>query len=57
MIETRHVMPVNDLVYHEDSEDCICGPECELVEREDGSMGCLYMHHSLDGRETREDPS
>ena len=51
-----HVYPVDDLVEHDTSgeEDCICGPETEPVEREDGSMGWLISHHSLDGRELHE---
>ena len=51
-----HTMPVNDLIEHEDSSECICGPECIPVEREDGSYGWLYSHHSLDGREENEQP-
>lgn len=44
-------------IEHEISEDCICGPRCEPVKCDDGSIGWLYVHHSLDGRETREDYS
>jgi hypothetical protein len=46
----QHVVPVNDLVDHE-VEDCICGPRTECVERPDGSIGFVVVHHSLDGRE------
>lgn len=51
-----HVYPVNDLVEHDTSEggDCPCGPRTEPVKREDGSMGWLVTHHSLDGREQQE---
>lgn len=52
-----HTIPVNDLVEHEASEDCVCGPELEPVERDDGSMGWLAIHHSLDGREMVESAS
>lgn len=52
--EPVHVLPVNDLIDHEESDVCVCGPEVEPVEREDGSMGWLVKHHSLDGRETHE---
>jgi hypothetical protein len=31
--------------------DCVCGPEVRPEKREDGSMGWLIVHHSLDGRE------
>jgi hypothetical protein len=50
-----HVHPVGDLVEHElEGEDCICGPEVIPVECDDGSMGWVISHHSLDGREQRE---
>jgi len=55
--DTLHVSPVNDLVDHDtqtDQADCVCGPEVEPVERDDGSFGYLIVHHSLDGREMRE---
>lgn len=44
-------MPVNDLIEHVDSDECLCGPTTEPVERDDGSIGWLVVHHSLDGRE------
>lgn len=47
-----HVLPLNDLIDHETSEDCVCGPEVELVSAVDD--GWLISHHSLDGREERE---
>ena len=52
-----HVIPVNDLVEHDTSgeQDCICGPTDEPVERDDGSMGWVVIHHSLDGRELHEE--
>lgn len=49
-----HTVPVNDLIEHETSEDCVCGPEIIPVEREDGSIGYVASHHSLDGRERKE---
>ena len=49
-----HVQPVNDLIEHEDSDDCPCGPVVEPVPRDDGSMGWIVTHHSLDGRELKE---
>ena len=36
--------------------DCVCGPEVRPEKREDGSIGWLIVHHSLDGRERRETP-
>lgn len=52
MSGTRHVVPIADLVEHEDV-DCVCGPTTEPVFREDGSNAWLVTHHSLDGREAR----
>lgn len=53
-----HVLPLNDLIEHDESEDCVCGPECEMVIAEDGSIaGWLYSHASLDGRELYENAS
>lgn len=49
-----HVKPDDDAIAHESSNDCCCGPEIEPVPREDGSMGWLISHHSLDGREKNE---
>lgn len=55
MSESIHVIPVNDLVAHDtDGGDCICGPDTEPVERDDGSIAWLVSHHSLDGRELEE---
>lgn len=51
-----HVTPINDLIEHEwdDDGDCPCGPEVQPVEREDGSIGWLYLHNALDGRDLEE---
>lgn len=50
-----HVIPVNDLIEHQVDENCPCGPAADPVKRDDGSVGWLYVHHSLDGRELDED--
>ena len=52
--EEAHVTPTNDLVEHESSPDCICGPEIKPLKRDDGSVVYVYLHHSLDGREAHE---
>lgn len=52
--DTVHVMPINDLIEHESSGDCACGPRTEIVQRDDAPDGHLYVHHSLDGREMGE---
>jgi hypothetical protein len=50
-----HTIPVNDLIEHlTNGEDCPCGPTVKPLQREDGSIGYQYLHHSLDGREFRE---
>lgn len=48
-----HVVPAHDLVDHSLNEDCLCGPEPQPVKRDDGSVGWVYVHRSLDGREPR----
>lgn len=44
-----HVYPVGDLIGHEPI-DCTCGPQQEVVKRDDGSVGWIVIHNSLDGR-------
>jgi hypothetical protein len=46
---------MDDLIEHDtDGGDCVCGPEETPVVRDDGSIGWLVTHHSLDGREASE---
>lgn len=45
----RHVVPAADLVAHEDSEDCVCGPRVEFV-----TGGKVVVHSALDAREKAE---
>lgn len=45
---------MNEEDLHILDEDCICGPRVEVVKREDGSIGWVIIHHSLDGREFNE---
>jgi hypothetical protein len=52
---TLHVHPLGDLIEHELTDDCVCGPEQRPGKRADGSVGWLVIHHSLDGREKTED--
>lgn len=50
-----HVLPVGDLIEHENvGDECPCGPTAQPVKREDGSVGWVILHHSLDGRELSE---
>lgn len=46
-----HVYPNGDIVIHDIAENCVCIPEVMPVERDDGTVGFMYVHHSLDGRE------
>ena len=54
MSNESHVIPTADLIEHQADQDCTCGPRSEMVPRADGSIGWLYVHHSLDGREKDE---
>lgn len=36
-------------IEHEVSADCPCGPTVKPVEKEDGSIDWIYIHHRLDG--------
>jgi hypothetical protein len=52
---TVHVLPVDDLIEHEEfGDDCLCGPRSEAVKDDNGAVGWLIVHHSLDGREALE---
>lgn len=54
-LSTYHVHPLGDQIEHNlTGDDCVCGPATQPVEREDGSIGWLIIHHSLDGRELTE---
>jgi|LakMenE01Jun11ns_1017448.scaffolds.fasta_scaffold9849887_2 hypothetical protein len=41
-----HILPVNDIEYHEESTTCKCEPQVEFIE---GDM--LIIQNSFDGRE------
>lgn len=50
---TVHVVPVDDLVAHEDGLECPCGPDVEWTDPDTGGTypdGPLVTHHALDGR-------
>lgn len=49
-----HVIPLNDLIEHDTTGTCPCGPADQPVRRDDGSIRWLVVHHSLDGREHTE---
>lgn len=53
MTATVHVIPCKDAIDHTGG-DCPCGPTPEPVTHDDGSVGWVIVHHSLDGREQGE---
>lgn len=58
-------VPVNDLVAHEYADDCVCGPDVGLVDRDEDDLPVpgawrnrdvwFRDHQSLDRREDVED--
>ena len=42
-----HILPVNDLIEHEESAQCQCGPSVEQLDN--GEF--MVIHFALDGRE------
>ncbi len=55
-MSTIHVLPIGDLIEHEATgTGCVCGPRERPVEGEDGSIGWVVVHSSLDGRELTEE--
>ena len=48
-----HVYPNKDTVQHE-ADACPCGALTEAVPRDDGSIGWVVTHWSLDAREAEE---
>lgn len=49
-----HIAPIADLVDHDTSSseaNCVCGPQLRPAAHNDGAVGWLIVHHSLDGRE------
>jgi hypothetical protein len=47
---TMHIVPYDDLMEHEQSANCICGPTVQYLD--DGLK--TITHVSLDGREVEE---
>lgn len=52
--DSIHVVPMRDDITHEQSDECVCGPRNEAHAQPDGSVRFVVIHHSLDGRESRE---
>ncbi|WP_213451583.1 hypothetical protein [Rhizomonospora bruguierae] len=49
-----HELPADDLVRHETTRDCVCGPTAVPVVRGDGCTRDILVHRWLDGREQDE---
>ncbi len=50
-----HIRPRNDLIWHELTDDCVCGPEAlQPSDDECGPVRWLYLHNALDGRERQQ---
>lgn len=45
----QHVIPLDDLLDHQETPDCWCDPKVEVV-----GANLLVIHNSFDGREFRE---
>lgn len=59
MSNTIHILPVDDIIIHSESEDCICKPRIilvpiSLVPVGEVGGGKIIVHHSGDGRELYE---
>lgn len=57
MSDTVHVFPNNDLIEHDTDNteaSCVCGPTTRPIKRDDGTVGWVITHNSLDGREAHE---
>ena len=49
-IERWHILPLNDVKKHKESEFCKCNPKVEV--QSNGNV--LFIHNSFDGREAVE---
>lgn len=49
-----HVWPEHDLLDHEMSPTCPCGPAQQRIDGADGTPHWMWTHHALDGREAAE---
>lgn len=46
-----HIVPAGDLVEHEATSECICGPTTDIIIGENGETQWHVTHHALDGRD------
>lgn len=51
---TVHTVPLDDEIIHDLNPDCPCGPTPVPTPQENGAVGHVVSHHSLDGREQHE---
>ena len=47
--DTWHVIPLNDLKDHDETETCWCRPDVQYV-----GVGTVVLHHAMDERESYE---
>ncbi len=47
----QHVVPLEDLVHHEESGTCVCLPRAERHVTDDGRPFTQWVHSALDGRD------
>ncbi|MFF4596346.1 hypothetical protein [Amycolatopsis sp. NPDC001319] len=46
-----HLVPIEDIVWHEFSDSCVCGPDSEPHRPQAAGPDVWYViHHALDGR-------
>ena len=50
-----HIIPVNDIVEHQESKQCPCVPRVELGYNEYGEEVEIVVHNAWDQRELAED--
>lgn len=53
-LHRQHHLDAGRVGYETAGDECVCGVTTEPVPADDGSMGWLLVHHSLDGREASE---
>ena len=47
----QHIVPVADLVHHEESDRCVCRPLATRRVSDDGQAFTQWVHSAADGRD------
>lgn len=50
-----HIIPDNDLIDHEPTNRCICGPRTDITHGDNGEQQWIITHHALDNREQQSE--